>query len=257
MSDDRTVLKISGADRISFLQGLISNNVQANQKGLVYAALLSPQGKYLFDFFIFQTDDALYLDVQTSVAALLAQRLTMYRLRADVGVSESGLTVSRGLTDPPVGAFGDPRCAELGWRHYSEGPPHAGQPDDELIWDALRVKHLIPKTGCELIQNESYILELGFERLHGVDFKKGCYVGQEVTARMKHKTKLKKGLMRVSLHSTTRTGTAAAGAAIERNDKTIGTLHTVAGSSALAYVRFDMIGDDMTAGDAVVTVASA
>ncbi|MFQ5438531.1 MAG: folate-binding protein, partial [Paracoccaceae bacterium] len=104
-----------------------------------------------------------------------------------------------------------------------------------------------PQTGIELISNESYILEMGFERLNGVSFHKGCYVGQEVTARMKHKTTLRKGLARVALSGSARTGDA-----ILRGDAVVGTLHTISGRSALAYLRFDKAGEGMKAGDATV-----
>ena len=107
----------------------------------------------------------------------------------------------------------------------------------------------IPETGIELVPNESYPLELGFERLSGVDFKKGCYVGQEVTARMKHKTELKKGLARVRVE-----GTAPVGSPIEGADgKPAGTLYTQANGLGLAYLRFDRAGGEMTAGKATLT----
>jgi len=113
-------------------------------------------------------------------------------------------------------------------------------------WDALRTAHLIPETGVELTP-DTYILEAGFERLNGVDFKKGCYVGQEIVARMKHKTELKKGLARVSID-----GAAASGDAITADGKPVGTLHTVAGQQGIAYLRFDRATGDMRAGDAIL-----
>ena len=110
-------------------------------------------------------------------------------------------------------------------------------------WDALRVSLKVPLSGIELTP-DSYILEMGFERLNGVDFKKGCFVGQEIVARMKHKTELRKGLARVSI-----TGTAQAGDEITAAGKPVGMLHTVSGDLALAYLRFDRASDEMkTAG---------
>ncbi|MGR3466372.1 MAG: CAF17-like 4Fe-4S cluster assembly/insertion protein YgfZ, partial [Shimia sp.] len=114
--------------------------------------------------------------------------------------------------------------------------------------DARRVAAAVPEAGRELTP-DSYILEMGFERLNGVDFRKGCYVGQEVTARMKHKTELRKGLARVALD-----GPASEGDEITANGKSVGTLHTVAGSQALSYLRFDRMGDGATAGGAAVTL---
>ncbi len=225
---NRTVLSLTGKDRIEFLQGLITNDVTRAVGGIIYAALLTPQGKFIADFFVIGQDDRLLIDVASSVAAPLFQRLSMYRLRADVTLSETALVVSRGTGDAPGGALPDPRHTALGWRHY-------GQTDisDTTDWTALRIAHLIPQTGVELTP-ETYILEANFEALHGVDFKKGCFVGQEIVARMKHKTELKKGLRRVHI-----AGEAATGDAITSNGKPAGTLYSISGDQGLAYLRFD------------------
>ena len=243
---ERTVLTIGGADRVAFLQGLITNDVDRARDGLVYAALLTPQGKFLADFFLHDTGDAILLDTAAETAAALTQRLAMYRLRADVSISDSGLNVSRGTGPMPEGALADPRHPALGWRLYGEASG-----DDGTDWDAIRVKHTIPEAGIELLPNDTFVLEAGFERLHGVDFKKGCYVGQEVTARMKHKTDLKKGFATVSID-----GDAPAGTPILRDGKPAGTLFTRSGGQAIAYLRFDRATGPMTAGDASVSYAA-
>ncbi len=240
---DRQIIEIGGEDRLEFLQGLVTNDIAGLQSGLVYAALLSPQGKYLADFFLVSQGDVVLLDVQADLAASLTQRLTMYKLRANVTLAQSDLHVTRSLGEAPEGAFPDPRDPSLGWRAYGTETGTAPQID----WDALHVAACIPQTGVELIPNDTYILEAGFERLHGVDFKKGCYVGQEVTARMKHKTELKKGLARVSIE-----GTAPVGTAITAGGKPAGTLFTQAGGQALAHLRFDRAGGEMQAGDATL-----
>ncbi len=240
---DRQIIKIGGEDRLEFLQGLVTNDIAGLESGLVYAALLSPQGKYLADFFLVPHGDVVLLDVHTDLAQSLLQRLTMYKLRAKVTLAKSELHVTRGLGDAPEGAFSDPRDRSLGWRAYGTETGTAPQID----WAALHVAACIPQTGVELIPNDTYILEVGFERLHGVDFKKGCYVGQEVTARMKHKTELKKGLARVAIE-----GTAPVGTAITADGKPAGTLYTQAGGQALAHLRFDRAGGEMQAGDATL-----
>ncbi len=237
----RSVLSITGADREQFLQGLVSNDVAKAKGGIVYAAMLTPQGKYIADFFLIGQDDRILLDVDAGHAPALAQRLGLYKLRADVQITPSDLTVSRGLGAPPEGALTDPRDPALGWRSYG-----GGDSGDATDWDAVRVAHLVPESGIELTP-ETYILEAGFERLHGVDFRKGCYVGQEVTARMKHKTALKKGLVRVAID-----GAAVAGAEILTDGKPAGTLHTVAGDRGIAYLRFDRATGDMQAGAATL-----
>jgi len=239
----RSILAITGPDRGHFLQGLITNDVDRAADGIVYAAMLTPQGKYIADFFVVGEPDRLLIDVDAALAPALAQRLGMYRLRADVQIAQTDLLVSCGTGPAPQGALTDPRHPDLGWRLYGDGTL-----SDATDWDALRVALLVPQSGVEL-GPDSYILEAGFERLHGVDFRKGCYVGQEVTARMKHKTELKKGLVRVSV-----AGTAVPGDEILAEGKVAGVLHTVAGDRAIAYLRMDRAGGEMRAGEAVVRV---
>ena len=105
---NRTILRVTGDDRIAFLQGLITNDVTRATSGIIYAALLTPQGKYLADFFVIGQDDALLIDVDSVAAPMLFQRLTMYKLRADVTIAETDLHVSRGTGDAPNGALPDP-----------------------------------------------------------------------------------------------------------------------------------------------------
>lgn len=238
---NRTVFRISGAEAQDFLQGLVTNDVTKLDKGLVYAAMLTPQGKYRADFFLVPAGDAILLDVATPLAAELKQALTMYKLRSKVEIEETDIAVSRGLGDAPDGAFADPRDPSLGWRGYD------GQlGDDNVDWDTLRVAAVVPESGVELTP-DSFILEMGFERLNGVDFRKGCFVGQEVVARMKHKTELRKGLAQVAVE-----GSPPVGSVIVAGKKAAGTLFTQAEGRGLAYLRFDRASDDMRAEDAVV-----
>ncbi|QFU09046.1 putative global regulator [Rhodobacteraceae bacterium THAF1] len=224
----RTVLSLSGPDRVPFLQDLVTNDVTRTDR-LTYAALLTPQGKYLFDFFVAHDGDALLIDAPADMAEALAQRLSIYRLRRKVEIAVTDLPVGRGTGEAPEGALPDPRHPDLGWRQIGA----AG--DDGTDWDALRVALCVPESGIELIQNDSFPLEMGLDRLNGIDFRKGCYVGQEVTARMKHKTELKKGLRAVGID-----GTAAPGTPITTEDgKPAGTLFTSSANRALAWLRFD------------------
>lgn len=240
----RRVLRLGSKDRIDFLQGLVSNDLKRLDRGIVYAALLTPQGKYLADFFVVPDGDTLLIDVAAPLADDLIRRLSMYRLRADVILSDTSITVARGTGTAPSGGFADPRHASLGWRSYN------GTTTDAVAdWDAVRVAACIPEAMIELIPNETYILEAGFERLSGVDFRKGCYVGQEVTARMKHKTELKKGLIRVAV-----TGSAPVGTPILTADgREAGTLFTQSGGFGIAQMRFDRMEGVLTAGGAKVS----
>jgi tRNA-modifying protein YgfZ len=248
MTSTRTIWALTGKDALGFLQGLVSNDLRPLERppGIVWAALLTPQGKYLADFFVVGlTDGALLIDIATPLAADTLRRLTLYRLRADVQIVPSPLTMTRGLGVAPEGALPDPRHSALGWRHYG-----AAMPEADIDWDAIRVQHLIPESGIELIPDDSYILEAGFERLHGVDFRKGCYVGQEVTARMKHKTELKKGLVRVAIEGFAPVGTEIT----SQDDKPAGTLFTQSGGFAIAYLRLDRSDGILKAGTARLRV---
>ena len=249
IATDRCVFQITGADALPFLQGMVSNDVLglARGDGIVWTALLTPQGKYLADFFVLAVGGQLLLDINRTIAAATVKRLLIYRLRADVQIGDSKVVVTRGLGVAPNGALADPRHAALGWRGYGLAAGTGGAA--AIDWDAIRVAHCIPETGIELIADDSYLLETGFERLHGVDFRKGCYVGQEVTARMKHKTELRKGLVRVAVQ-----GAAPVGSDIYAGEKLVGRLFTQSGGYGLAYLRFDQAVGVMTAPGAKITL---
>jgi len=247
MSEDRLVYRITGGDRIRFLQGLVTNDTAGLAEGMVYAALLTPQGKYLADFFLVPDGDTVLLDVAADLGPALIWRLAMYKLRADVTIEETPLKVSRGLGTPPEGAFTDPRHPALGWRAYGDKVTSAIPAAD---WTQLRVDHGIPESGVELIPDETYILEAGLDRLGAVSFRKGCYVGQEVTARMHHKTTLRKGLVRVEV-----AGEAPVGTEVTANGKAVGTLYSQAGGRGLAHLRFDQAQGPLQAGGATVIAA--
>ena len=234
----RVLLRLTGAEARGFLQDLVTNDIRrAEGERAVYAALLTPQGKYLSDFFVIADGaEDLLVDVARDQAQALGQRLAMYRLRRKVGIEVAPLGVALVWGEPapeaPEGArlVPDPRDARLGWRLYAPDPAAAA-----------------PESGVELTP-DTFVLEAGFERLNGVDFRKGCYVGQEIVARMKHKTELRRGLVRVSVD-----GEAAPGAEVLSEDgRAAGTLHTVAGGEGLAHLRLDRAAGAMTAGGAVL-----
>ena len=239
---ERSIITLTGSDTRKFLQGLTTNDVNGIDHGAVYTAILTPQGKFIVDFFLVAEGDSVLLDVAASEAEALTKRLTMYKLRSDVTLTLTDRTVSRGVGAVPEGAFADPRHPDLGWRAYD------GRPSEDVDWDAIRVAHCIPETGIELTP-DTYILEAGFERLHGVDFKKGCYVGQEVTARMKHKTELRKGLASVVIEGSAPVGTPL----MTESGKEAGTLFTQSNGRAIAYLRFDRATGPLTAASATVT----
>ena len=237
----RSIHQITGSEASGFLQGLTTNDVEKAEQGLVYTAILTPQGKYLADFFVFRRGGILHIDVAETIAPALIQRLNMYRLRADVQITETDLQVARGAGAAPDGALADPRHPDMGWRLYgAEGG------DDGTDWEAIRVAHCIPETGIELTP-DTFILEAGFQRLNGVDFRKGCYVGQEVTARMKHKTELRKGLATVDIE-----GSAPIGTPITAAERPVGTLFTQSQGRAIAHLRFEKAQGTLEAADATL-----
>lgn len=245
MTQPRKILKLTGADRIDFLQGLITNDMARLDDGLLYAALLTPQGKYLADFFVLidpNDPDAILIDTHSDLADGLEKRLNFFRLRATVTIEDSELRVFRGTGDAPDGALVDPRHSDLGWRLYGDT-----EGDDGSDFDAIRVAHCVPESFSELVPDETYILEAGFQRINGVDFKKGCYVGQEVTARMKHKTELRKGFVRVAV-----LGPVCPGTEILADNRAAGRICTVAGKEAIAYLRLDRATKNLSAGDTIV-----
>jgi folate-binding protein YgfZ len=237
----RSVLRLTGSANDSFLKGLVTRDV--TDSGFSYSALLTPQGKFIADFFLQRDGADILIDVATTHTPALAQRLTMYRLRADVQIVETDLIVSRGTGTAPEGAHPDPRHDAMGWRLISNTDC-----SDDTNWDALRVTHMIPETGVELTP-DTYVLEAGFERLNGIDFRKGCYVGQEIAARMKHKTELRKGLAQLAI-----AGSASIGTEITADGRAVGTLFTQSGGLALAHLRYDRAEMALKAGDASLTL---
>ncbi len=139
----RRILRLGGPDTRDFLQGLVTNDIRKLDTGAVYAAMLTPQGKYLADFFLIPDGDAVLLDVADSLGDMLTQRLTMYKLRAAVTIDAVPLHLHRGLGPVPADGFADPRHEALGWRAYRDSP----QQEDDVDWDALRVAHWCRRRG--------------------------------------------------------------------------------------------------------------
>ncbi len=260
---ERAVLRMAGADVRDVLQNVVTNDIGRVTPGrAVYAALLTPQGKYLFDFLLVEgPDGALLIDTAADRAEALAQRLRIYCMRRDArltGEAGLGVALAWGDTAAPEGELvvPDPRAAALGWRIYAADPEAAlaatgAMAADRAAYDALRIAHMVPASGIELVPDETYILEAGFEALNGVDFRKGCYVGQEVTARMHHKTELKKRLVRVRVEGEAAPGTKVT-TPMTAGGKPAGTLFSQSGGQGLAHLRLDRAEGVLEAGAAKV-----
>ena len=215
----------------------------ADLETITYAALLTPQGKYIADFFLVPEAGGDPARRRRGSGAGLLKKLNMYKLRADVAIEKADMYAIRGIDQTQR-----PRAPTKirGTRRWGGGSiPRRPATPPSIDWDQIRVTHLIPEVGHELTP-ETYILEAGFERLNGVDFRKGCYVGQEVTARMKHKTELRKGFAGVALDGPA----PEAGTKVTTEDgKEVGELTTVAPGRAIAYLRFDRAKGPLLAGD--------
>jgi folate-binding protein YgfZ len=222
---EREILAVSGPDRRSFLQGLVSNDVEKLASGrAVYAALLTPQGKYLHDFIMVEVGEAIWLDAEAARLADLKRRLSMYRLRAKIEIAErpelgvvavfgDGAFPALGLPDEPGAvrpweggiALVDPRLAELGGRviidrlHIARLSESGLTEADFAAYDRHRLALGVPDGSRDLVPEKSILLEAGFDELNGVDWQKGCYVGQELTARTKYRGLIKKRLFPVRI----------------------------------------------------------
>jgi hypothetical protein len=251
---DRSVVALSGADTRDFLQGIISNDMDRCTPGnAIYAGLLTPQGKILFDFFVVEREGAFLLDCAKDRAADLIKRLTLYRLRAKVEIAirpdliVAALWNGDAMALPPL-AFADPRLAALGARLIGTrgeiGDAIAGVPAGDYA--AHRLLLGVPDS-ADLPSDTVLALDAGFEELNGVNFKKGCYVGQEVTARMKHRATARKRFVIVESEDAL----PPAGTPIEAQDRELGIVASGKGKRALALARLDRLADAEIAGAAI------
>jgi folate-binding protein YgfZ len=247
----RRVLSVTGADRVDFLNGLVSNDVARAEPGrAVWAALLTPQGKYLADFFVFSAARALLVDCDAGQANLVATRLARFRLRADVQVAETPLGVAATWSGPAPGAdllasaeaaAPDPRLDEAGWRILSHQTPPATATEAE--YDAHRLSLGLPDGARDMEPEKSVLLEAGFDELNGVSWTKGCYMGQELTARTRYRGLVKRRLLPVSADGVV----PAPGALIMTDGKEAGVMRSGIGSRGLALLRLEAIGQPLTA----------
>lgn len=259
---DRAVLDVSGPDRVAFLQGLVSNDVaQAVPGQAVWAALLSPQGRWLADFFIFADDQApeggrLLLDCAAAEAEALAQRLLRYRLRAKATIAPTDLAVHAAWDGPPPADIGpdgilaaDPRLPAAGWRILSAHPLVATATPEE--YDRHRLALGLADGGRDLESGRSLLLEAGFDELNGVSWTKGCYMGQELTARTRYRGLVKRRLVPVAASQTL----PPPGTAILRDGQEVGTLRSSQGGIGLATLRLEALAGAELVADGVAVSA--
>ena len=268
--DGRGAVLIEGADAAEWLQGLITNDIaKANGDTICFAALLSPQGKILFDFLIHRRSgadgDEFVIDCAADQSAALTKRLAMYRLRAQVSVTDISSTtgiMAVWATDerPAPNARHDTRHRALGWRLaggqagiIKELPPNASAEE----YAALRIGCGVPEGGTDYAWGDIFPHDVDMDELDGVDFKKGCYVGQEVVSRVQHRGSARKRIRPIQFAA----GAVEAGAAITAGDTDLGMVTSVAGATGLGMVRIDRLAEALAnglepvAGDANVTIS--
>jgi folate-binding protein YgfZ len=239
---DRGVLEVTGPDRVAFLQGLVSNDVAGLAPGHAsWAALLTPQGKWLADFFVLAADDALLLDAEAALVPMLAQRLARFRLRSKVELRDvsADWRVHAAWGAPPDAPgiiVPDPRLPEAGWRVLAPEPlPADATPAD---YDSHRLALGLPDGSKDLDSEKSVLLEAGFDELHGVSWSKGCYMGQELTARTRYRGLLKRRLVPVRIDGDLPTrGTAVTDAA----GAEVGEMRSGRDGQGLALLRLDAL----------------
>jgi folate-binding protein YgfZ len=275
--ESRGVLSIAGEDRVSFLQGLVSNDVErvASDRA-VYAALLTPQGKFLVDFIMTSDGDRLLLECAAPRVAELSKKLRIYKLRSKVELADVsaafkvcvvfgdgtlpvfGLGDEAGASVPCLGgiAIVDPRLVAMGARLFVPADAdvdslglETGTIED---YEALRIQNGVPDSGRDLEVDKTVLLEAGFDELNGVDWKKGCYMGQELTARTKYRGLVKRRLMPITADGPL----PVPGTQITVDGRDAGEVRSSQGEIAMAMIRLKMLEDDvgvLKAGDVTVT----
>jgi folate-binding protein YgfZ len=249
---ERGVIRITGEDRESFLQGLVSNDVAAVAPGhAIWAALLTPQGKWLADFFVLAEGDSLLLDAERAQLAMLAERLKRFRLRSKVSIDvPAGLSVYAawdGEPDIDATTAPDPRLPEAGWRLIVSHPVTTNETAAE--WDIHRLSLGLPDGSRDLESEKTVLLEAGFDELNGVSWTKGCYLGQELTARTKYRGLVKRRLVPVDVEGPL----PATGTPVYRDATEVGTMRSGCDNRGLAVLRLDALGATLSCGGARLT----
>ena len=238
----RQVIAVEGEDRVSFLQGLVSQDMERAAPGIaLWSALLTPQGKWLAEFFVFSDGARLLLDVEAGQREMIVARLSRFRLRARVAISLTPLAVQVAwggpAPDAPAGLVAaDPRLEASGWRILADPPlPETATAAE---WDAHRLTLGLPDGSRDLEAEKTVLLEAGFDELNGISWTKGCYMGQELTARTRYRGLLKRRLVPVVINGPV----PEPGTPVTLDGREVGTMRSAAGPRGLAVLRLDALG---------------
>jgi folate-binding protein YgfZ len=263
---DRGAIRVTGEDAPHFLHNLVTSSVEGLTEGkAAYTGLLTPQGKIIADFFALRKADGYLLDVPLARLEELKKRLTLYKLRAKVTITAEDLAVAAiwgGPGGDEIAAYADPRLVSLGSRAFlpknevDATLKAAGlEVTPEADFHAHRIALGIPEGGRDFAFEDAFPHEADMDQLGGIDFRKGCYIGQEVVSRTQHRATARTRIVPVTL-----IGAAEAGTEITAGEKTLGTLGSVNGARGIALLRLDRAedalkaGDELKAGAAVLTI---
>ena len=246
----RALVRVHGADARPFLHNLLTQDVESLAEGeLRFGALLSPPGRLLFDLFLWGEADAVVLDVAADRRDALMQRLTMYRLRAQIEIAADDRPVFVAWPDTLSGFVPDPRLADLGGRRYG-GDITTNAPEDD--WQAHRLSLGVPDT-ADWPDDKTYPIEANFDLLNGIDFQKGCFVGQETTSRMKRRGSIKNRMLPLVFDGLP----PPFGSEVLNGELRAGELLSGRDGMAMALLRLDRINDDLTTGGRPTRLAAS
>ncbi|PKR90372.1 folate-binding protein [Pleomorphomonas diazotrophica] len=248
--ESRSVVEVAGPEASDFLDRMITQNTEvADGRSAAFGALLTPQGKIISDFLVVrQENGGFLLDAPAAGAAELRKRLTMFKLRAKVTIDAAPLVVYAGTGTPPAGGLvaTDPRHPDLGWRLYApEGAVATNA--DEAVWQGHRVALGVPEAGADLPLLDAFPHDLAMDSLHGINFDKGCYVGQEVVSRMRYRGTARRRPVMLSADRDL----PPAGTEILVGGRVAGHLGSASGPRGVAVLRLDRVQEAMTTGETI------
>ncbi len=257
---DRGLIRLSGTDAASFLNGLVCQDVTSLAHGqAVFAALLSPQGKILYDFFILRQNESLWLDVAHTQVPALYQRLKMYQLRAKIQIEDMSMKAQVVVAPRPLDQraevhwYCDPRLpdidglADMGYRAVCEASAalEGILPQENSAYAAHHVRMGVPRGGVDFAYGDAFPHDVNMDKLHGISFTKGCYIGQEVVSRMQHRSSIRKRILPICYKShiclPIETPIMAA-------DQTVGVVKSGINGRSLALLRLDRVQEARAAG---------